>query len=258
MDELLKLSHEVLIEKSNEASKNGDIEFFEKIISLGLKDKILNSTQMSNTPYSLFDNACSNNQIGMVKYFINSSYWSNDFNNYFIISENAREVCHVGSLELIEYFFNEPKIKDKNNLYSFILDAATCYGRLDIVEYILENFSNNAAIYISIINGQMLNNACSYGHLDIIKYFFNSEASNNSHRDILKEDLFKMAINNNNTEVLQYLIMDLNIKKNKVVKDTLKKTSNPEIERMFHVRDLNQSLQGELEHKGLITKKPKI
>lgn len=258
MDQLLKLSHKELIEKSNEASKDGDIEFFEKIIALGLKDKILNSTQMSNTPYSLFDNACSTNQISMVKYFINSPYWSSDFNNYFIISENAREVCNVGSLKLIEYFFNEPKIKDKNDLYSFILDAATCYGRLDIVEYILENFSNNPSIHISIINGQMLNNACSHGHLDIIKYFFNSESSQNSHRDILKEDLFKMAITSENIEVLQYLIMDLNIKKNQVIKDALNKTPNPEIERMFHVRDLNQSLQGELEHKGMTTKKPKI
>lgn len=261
MDELLLLSDEQLIEKSNIECKNGDIDFFEKIISLGLKNKIINSNFVSNTSYNLLDIACSNNQIDIIKYFINSTHWEKDFNSYFIISENVREVCKNGNIDIIKYFLNEPKIKDRNQLYKFTLDAAACCGRLDIVQYILENFIKNPAIQMTLINGKMLNSACDYGNLHIIRYFFDTpELSNNAHRDIQKEDLFQIAHRNDDMEIIQYLIMDLNLKKNKVIKSSLKSKPSPEIEKMFESRDLNQSLKQELDNSsiGTVSKKPKL
>ena len=258
MDELLQLSHDELVDKGNEACKVGDIDFFEKIVSLGLRDGFFISSQSYHNPYNLFDIACLNNQVNMLKYFLNSPHWSSSFNNFFILSENAREVCNGGSIEVIKYFLNEPNIKEQNQLYDFIIDSAAYCGRLDIIQYILENFSNNQAIKMNIANGNMLSNACDYGHLDIIKYFFSSEVSQNEHRDNLKEKLFKIAHKNNHIDIVQYLIMDLKIEQTKPIKDALDKKPNSEIEKMFVIRDLSQTLQGELSNKLSISKKPKI
>jgi hypothetical protein len=260
MDKLLNISDEELLNQANEASKNGDTTFFEKVISLGLKEKLFPSSSKYNIPYNLFSLACENKQIGMLKYFLTSPDWTESFNNFFILSENAREVCNMGDIDIIKYLFNEPKINDKNHLYGFILDAAVCYGKLNIIQYILENFSSNPAIQMSIINGKMLNTAAEYDNLDIIKYFFNNpEFSNHSHREINKEDLFKIAHKNDNLELIQYLIIDLNLKKNKAVKEALQKKPNDDVENMFKIRDLKQSLE-----KNLTTgdnhnsKKPKL
>jgi ankyrin repeat protein len=258
MDELLQLSHEELVDKGNEACKVGNIDFFEKIVSLGLKDGFFITSDSYHNPYNLFDIACSNNQIDMLKYFLNSPHWSSPFNNFFILSENAREVCNGGSIDVIKYFLNEPNIKDRNQLYDFIIDSAADCGRLDIIQYMLENFSNNPTIKMNIANCNMLGNACDYGHLDIIKYFFSSEVSQNEYRDSLKEKLFKIAHKNNHVDIVQYLIMDLKLEQTKPIKDALDEKPNSEIERMFSIRDLNHSLQSELTDKLPISKKPKI
>jgi hypothetical protein len=260
MDELLNLSHEQLLDKANEAAKNGDIMFFEKIINLELKEKLNPSFQPFNITYNLFSIACEHNQIGILKYFINSTNWSDSFNNFFILSENAREVCRDGNIDIIKYLFNEPKIKDKNSLYDFILYNASCFDRLDIVEYILENFSSNPSIQMSIMNGQMLNSACEYGNLNILQYYFNSpKFINHSHREIHKEDLFKIALNGQNMEILQYLIIDLELKKNKVIKEALVKKGNDEVEKLFTIRDLKKSLEENLpKDDNRNSKKPKL
>lgn len=246
MNELLKLSKSDLLEKGNDASKNGDITFFEDIIEFKLKKVFINNSYVDTTPFNLFSIACQNKQINLLEYFLNSPNWNSAFNNFFILSETLREACITENIEVIKYILDEQKIKDKNKLYDFILDSAAFCGNVNIIKYVLDKFGTNPSIQLALINGRMLNNACDYGHLNILQYFFESKWSKNGHRDILQEDLFKIAHKNNNIEIIQYLIMNLNLKKNKTIKKELKDKPSFEVERLFTARELTKSLEKEL------------
>ena len=97
-------------------------------------------------------------------------------------------------------------------------------------------------------------NSCQEGHLEIVQYLLTS-ADLKEHADIhAKNDLgFGLACQKGHLELVKYLILDMSIEKTKHIEDYLNKNQDnkcvKEAIELFKIREFNQKLNNDLEHK---------
>jgi len=244
---LSELLNKELEKKSYEAAANGDIDFFEEALKIeyfkNFNDEILSNYRI----VSIFEIACFQEQIELLDYFFSSKQWYPIFNKTSILLSAVNKSCEDNCLDTIKYLTNSPKIKVSVDLPVSFFNTASQNGNLEIIEYILNNFERKPGIQLALINGSFLHTACSNNRLDVIKFFFNRPKTlPNGFKNIHKEDLFKIAHKYEHHEILEYLIFELDIKMNKIVKQCLKDEPNESVNKMFQQRELNKSLQSEL------------
>ena len=96
--------------------------------------------------------------------------------------------------------------------------------------------------------------SCAYGHLEIVKYLLTS-ADLKEHADIHADNDygFRLACANGQLEIVKYLILDMSIEKTKHIEDYLNKNQDnncvKEAIELFKIREFNQKLNANLEHK---------
>ncbi len=240
---LSALSDENLEKKAYEAAYNGDIKFFEAFSKLTYFIDLESNVSTNYVVSSIFEIACVQEQIQLLDYFFNSKEWEPIFNKTSIVLNGASKSCKDNCLDTIKYLTNNSKVNISVNLPVSFLNAACQTGNMEIIKYILDNFEKTPNIKLALVNGSTLIDACSNNHLDVIKFLFNRPNTlSKGFKDIHKEDLFQVAYRYDYHEILSYLIFDLDIKMNKVVKKCLKENPNKDVERMFEQRALNKSL----------------
>ena len=96
--------------------------------------------------------------------------------------------------------------------------------------------------------------SCQKGHLEIVKYLLTSpdlKEHANIHAD--NDEGFIWACAYGQLEVVKYLIQDMSIEKTKHIEDYLNKNQDnkcvKEAIELFKIRDFNQKLNNDLEHK---------
>ena len=96
--------------------------------------------------------------------------------------------------------------------------------------------------------------SCAYGYLEVVKYLLTSPDLK-EHADIHadNDEGFIWACVNGYLELVKYLILDMSIEKTKHIEDYLNKNQDnkcvKEAIELFQIRDFNQKLNANLEHK---------
>ena len=127
-------------------------------------------------------------------------------------------------------------------------------GYLEVVKYLLTSpdLKEHADIHANNDYGFRL--ACQNGHLEIVKYLLTS-ADLKEHADIHAQDDngFRWACEKGHLEIVKFLILDMSIEKTKHIEDYLNKNQDnkcvKEAIELFKIRDFNQKLNNDLEHK---------
>lgn len=208
---------------------------------------------------SLFSKACTDDDQALVKYLLTSKEMKYNADIHHSDDYALRTACRKGNLELVRYYLTSfdltehANIDVKNN-YPFNIACSMDY--LELVEYLLTSpeLKKNSNLDIDGFA-----NACSYGHLDIIKYLLTS-SDLKEHINLYAHDnkSFRWALENNQYEVLQFLIIDMKMEVNNSLKEYLDFQSNDEVNKMFELAALNQSLKDELVQNNKTYRKAKL
>ena len=148
---------------------------------------------------------------------------------------------------------NKYKTLTQKQLNKVFIDSCE-NGHLEVVKYLLTSpeLTEHADIHAQDDLGFRL--ACANGHLEIVKYLLTS-ADLKEHANIhAQDDLgFRWACFYGHLELVKYLILDMSIEKTKHIEDYLNKNQDnkcvKEAIELFKIREFNQKLNANLEHK---------
>lgn len=165
--------------------------------------------------------------------------------------------CKDGHLEIVKYLLTSSELKQhadiKQERYHAVFEACM-YGWFDIVKYFLTSPDLKEHASIHIVGHEeisLLNEAATRGRVEIVRFLMESpelEQHPNIHEE--QDFAFKVGLIYNTEEhrdLIKYLIFDLKIEKTEHIKKHLKEFPNLEAEKWFEMRDLNQSLEKELD-----------
>lgn len=226
------------------ACEKGDVDFIKKFLESDLFKK---SNQVS--VHKMLLHSSMKNQFGIIKCIWESNEARYDFQPKDEIKELVKTACKNGSLDIVTYLLEQPDFNRDDSEIPFVgILFASSYGNLNIIQYILKNFTNSSVLTMGLENGSVLDAACEEGRLNVVKYFFESPEVKIKFKLQDKDDLlFKSAYDHNQFEILQYFIFDLNLEKNESIKEYMTHCFKNEVDNMFKIRDLKQSLTNELD-----------
>ena len=97
-------------------------------------------------------------------------------------------------------------------------------------------------------------NSCQNGYLEVVKYLLTSPDLKEHANIHAQDDLgFRWACARGHLEVVKFLILDMSIEKTKHIEDYLNKNQDnkcvKEAIELFKIREFNQKLNANLEHK---------
>ena len=107
-------------------------------------------------------------------------------------------------------------------------------------------------------NKQQLNDefisACANGHLEVVKYLLTgTDLKEHANIHANNDEGFIWACSRGHLEIVKYLILDMSIEKTKHIEDYLNKNQDnkcvKEAIELFKIREFNQKLNNDLEHK---------
>ena len=165
--------------------------------------------------------------------------------------------CQKGHLEIVKYLLISPDLKEHadihaDNDYGFRLACEK--GHLEIVKYLLTSADLKEHADIHADNDWGFVWACSRGHLEVVKYLLTG-TDLKEHADIHADNDFgfRLACANGQLEIVKFLIVDMSIEKTKHIKHYLKENQDnkcvKEAIELFKIREFNQKLNNDLEHK---------
>lgn len=145
------------------------------------------------------------------------------------------------------------------------LETACINGSLNEVRYLLTSTELKFKIDIHVHNNNPLYLACQSGNLHIVKYLLTSPDLK-THADIYshKNRCFRAVCNSQHLDIAQYLVCEYKIEKSENIENYFKSKKTPfalHVKHLFEMRDLNSSLENELNSDKLnesITNKIKI
>lgn len=251
-----QLTQEELKAKLLHACANGNINFIKQIVNTELVGRIPSGSLC----YQLGLAACANGKTDIIKCLIDSPDLHNKINRENYITEYFKMACANGHLKTVEYLATDDKINRENHqlLFSIGLTYSTRDGRLNIAKYLLKQFKDLILNADVIQNGTLVNTACEYGEVEILKHLHSINILNQDNIHQHNDKHFEIAYDNKKLEVIQYFIFDLHMNKTEDINNFLKRNPSTEIEKMFTLRDLNISLNADLETNQSTSKKLKV
>jgi hypothetical protein len=165
-------------------------------------------------------------------------------------------VCNDIKVDMLNLLLTHPKLLADDFLGQACIDASK-NGSLEIFEYLFNKFLDNKIIKTKLTNGEIISNAASCGHIDVIRYVLNTE-NLKKYVDIHvnKDVTIRAAYKNNHFDILNYLVFDLQIEKTPFLEEYMR--NEPELKKLFDIRDLNNSLNEELNDNQAKSKTIKI
>jgi hypothetical protein len=224
------LSQENLNKELYKAAQNGDLDYIKYLLtSTELK---LHADPNLNGNYC-FKLACRSGHLDTVKYLFSDENTKLKLSTDRLIIDGTLEAADNNQIEILDYFRNQAKINNHYTEARFIND-----------------------------NLVILERACAFGFLETVDYILQNPKVENY---VLDEktifNLFESCIYANSSDLIKYFIFELNLKNTESVTKLLDEVSEEqkkEIEQLFELRQLNQSLNSELEHNQNNTKKHKV
>ena len=173
------------------------------------------------------------------------------------LNEQFIDACKNDDLEVIKFLLTSPKLKEHADIHASNDEgfrSACAQGHLEVVKYLLTSpeLKEHADIHAKDDEGFIW--ACKNGHLELVKYLLTS-AELKEHADVHadNDEGFRWACSDGQLEIVKFLILDMSIEKTKYIKHYLKENQDnkcvKEAIELFKIREFNQKLNNDLEHK---------
>jgi hypothetical protein len=177
--------------------------------------------------------------------------------NKYSISDYTSIICTYDRFEIMEFMLNIPEINQNDRFMEIFPRSVAGTGRIEMLKYLLDNFSENPSVYNNLIEGDILIHAARNGHLNILEYIFtHKKFKSKIDIHLYKDEAFRVAFEANKIDVLKYFIFDLNIEKTQYILNYA--DHDPTVMSMFDARELNHSLHQELNENTKNKKKNKL
>jgi hypothetical protein len=229
------------------ACKNGDIETLQQFFNSPEA-----KTNKDLSSYSMLLSTISNKKIEAFKLILNSSFRTDELFDVDNTPIFMRSACMHNQSEMFKYLVNHPKVMNfKNNGFlSEACEVSAMYSKIEMFHYLFEHFPEHPGLLAKLSSENFLANLCSAGNLDVLEYIFGNEDIK-KHVDIHAADdkAFTQAFEDNHTDILKYFIFKLQIEMTSTIKNLIK--SEPLIINMFKLRELNKTLNKDLEIKQI-------
>jgi ankyrin repeat protein len=178
------------------------------------------------------------------------------------LNTSLTNACEQGDLEKVKFLLTSTRLSNHANVNYFDSIGFICaciYGQLEVVRYLLTSPELKEHANINVQNNLAIKRVCFTSHVDVIKYLLTSSELS-IHADIHADadDAFKNAYIAQHHNVLQYLILEFKIQRTEEIDKFIKENPNEEIEKMFVLRELNDSLEKELNSDNINNKRIKI
>lgn len=188
-------------------------------------------------------------------------------NSIDILSKSLYTACVINDLRSIDEFTKKILLLPNTEAFSHVFNTAVSISssndNLDAIRYFINSdalISSETVNYIDIgSNTSLVQFACKHNNADILHYLITSPSVKNKlniHEN--NDELFIYVCQNNYIKVAQYLIFEQHINKTENIDNYFKKFPNNTIEKMFELRDLNESLAIELGAEKVLTRKSKL
>lgn len=204
--------------------------------------------------------------------FKNFSLFRDDSNNK---DKNSLEdlsgalysACAINNLKSIDEYtkkiLSSPKKEYLGHIFNTAASISAWNDNLDAIKYFISSdalISSETVEYIDINpHATLVQFACNHNNVEILHYLITGVGVKyklNIHDD--NDKLFIHVCNNNQINVAKYLIFDQHMKKTTHISDYLLRFPNANIEKMFELRDLNESLVVELNSEQSYKRKSKL
>lgn len=195
----------------------------------------------------------------LVKPDINASY--EGINTY---AEESREkfsrgmplsrACEFGNLEIVRFLLTSELLIEKANIHideDKAFREACNAGHIEIVEYLACSPELKIHANIQTVNNWGFKYACAKDSVPVVDFLLESKKlKQNIDIHCNNDEGFKEAAWNKELKVVKYFIFEQYIEKTQDIKNYLKKNEGQhvfsEIERLFSMRDLKESLEKKL------------
>jgi hypothetical protein len=149
-------------------------------------------------------------------------------------------------------------VKNRPNAISNLVDNCCNDGNLDMFKYLVDSpiWSEKVTNEINSIRFQ---DVCASGNVEFIEYLLNSQWKSNIDIHADKDKAFINCCNYEAIEAIKYFIFNLKIPKSSYIEEYLNEFPyefNNKVIKMFDVRDLNESLENQLEPNEKSNRKP--
>lgn len=195
-------------------------------------------------------NACEVGDVAEVKSFFKTS----DFDSCTqLVRDNMlMRTIKSENLEILNLLLNQfialAAYKNISNYESIGISSkyAATMGKLSVLNFLFDKFSHDKHLNEFLTNGSIMAPAIRNNHLDIVQYLMNKDSMKkhlNENPEIL-EKFFLVAYTKKQFNILHYFISDLNIKVTPYIERFIE--VSPDVARLFHLKDLNKTLNKEL------------
>jgi hypothetical protein len=258
MEDYSKLTHEKLNQKLVLACQNDDLATVKHFLtSPNLKDKIY-INHLDGAPLAA---AVSGGHLEIVKYLLTSPELTKHANlsikdEYIIDMVFKQEHLHI-----LDFILNTPGLNLQYEHYCIQGVYKACdIDSVNLLDYLL-NLPNSEPAYRTVNDGSVLHLVSMKGSLKVLNYLFTAphlQEYVEKHADI--EHGFNQAAFHKQIRVLEYFITDLNISKTQFIDMQIKQLPEKNrdyINKLFEIRELNNSLHSELNEKFEVNGKSK-
>lgn len=198
---------------------------------------------MFNYNYNMALEAIEGGQISTIKLIFESSPKDKFFFSDEAINTFTKKCCDNNDIDTFKYLLNHPLIL-KYQYPSFIWKIAsycTSKGKLNFLEYIIDNFPTDSYLKQFLLSGDITSLAAQYGHLNVLEYMYNHKIlKEHNHIQIANDKAFERAVKSKQIDILNYFIFDKNI----TITPAIQKLINTEkfVSNIFEARNLQTSL----------------
>ena len=182
-----------------------------------------------------------------------------DIDSYFSNSIlQASKKGHIDVMKFLNTSLSDGEKQEIGPYQNTLLVKACRDGNLEVIRYLLTSEDIKDSVDINAGDDDAMDWACSMGHLEVVKYLTSSPEITKHVNVNESKNAFIVACANGKFDIIRHFIFDLNMKKSVYVELFLDNNPVEEVEKMFALRDLNQSLSKELVTNELVGKKIKL
>lgn len=212
--------------------------------------------EILNIIRSKFVDLCGKGHLDKVKNFISS--YSSKIIDIDVLNNGLEMACSNNQLDIVKFLLNskEIPINADINFSEFgigcvALSSACKNNCLPIVKYLLTSDELKVKANLSLNGNDAIIDACEKGHIEIVKYLLTSFSSN---FDMYK--VFTSASYYDKRDIVNFLIFDLKIEQSESITYYLNEFKRDDIKELFQKRELHEKLTSEIKSENI--NKPRI
>jgi hypothetical protein len=236
-----------------QACRNGEVAFIEELATSNIKK----DSMLTSTIWHMLEHACANKQGEIVKYIFETDCLIKLINKEKAFERCFQDGCTSGSLDIAKYLLDSTN--EELDIFSISSGCRELirHNHQDVFKHVLNHNKAKDFLNYEVKFPILLQSASEFNNVEAIRYIITFAELMENGQSYLYENADKtlcFAIHYGNVEMVRFLVCEMDLDKNKDVKNK----PNKEIYNIFKLKELNKTLNAELKSENASTKKLKL